>query len=242
MNEGILGPGPLLFSFGMANRLQAGFAKRFVHSQGIRSTQTLSPAVYWRVKAHRIDPQAVSATGPKNNILKGDILRYLQDQSQSPSHNKQNSLPGNYRKYALILTKSNMKAIKEFTRSDVVEECYIWNALLLKALCHSLIGSQGIPPDSWMAIHALDGSIKYNHIGSSLSTKCESNDPPEVFLGINLSCARSIPSAPLIATIHCKLDTVVIELESHSNGTLLDMESLIQHFHRNILDPPLMLL
>lgn len=43
----------------------------------------LSPAVQWRLKAFNIDPLLIKPSGPKGNILKGDILQFLQARPKS---------------------------------------------------------------------------------------------------------------------------------------------------------------
>jgi len=51
-----------------------------VEKKGITgSTAPLSPAVAHLVELHHLDPVSIPATGPKNRILKGDVLQFLQE-------------------------------------------------------------------------------------------------------------------------------------------------------------------
>ena len=59
---------------------QVAVSKPIVEKKGITgSTAPLSPAVAHLVELHHLDAGSIPATGPKNRILKGDVLQFLQE-------------------------------------------------------------------------------------------------------------------------------------------------------------------
>ena len=50
--------------------------KRFASSQA--SPKTFLPSVSWLIEKNHLDATKITPSGPKNNILKGDVLKFLE--------------------------------------------------------------------------------------------------------------------------------------------------------------------
>lgn len=218
---------------------------------------SLSPAVLWRVQAHGLDFRDIQATGPKHNILKGDVLHYLRqrtvgDSIDAGTGTANNTLPTGP-SIMLVLTEANLRAIDEFiqeTRGTMMR-----THLLVKAICQAIARTCG--PATTVALHEAALPVRIGQAGSPLSSLIiqGGGDGPEaedVYLRINLDCTQVIPPAPLRITVHLSATGhVTLDMVTNSSASVpsssspmarFDQSIFMRHLYDNISDPFLMLL
>jgi hypothetical protein len=186
---------------------------------------TLSPAVQWRVGAYKLDPQRLPATGPKNNILKGDVLSFLQ--------NRSTPLVKIPQKVVLILTEVHTAQLREFVAAVHPD---MQDRLLAKAVCHAL--SKVKSPNLSMAVVDNSGIFR-GTVGSPISV--QSDDGKDPYLWISF-VDRDIKGEGVQVNVNVTRNGDQYTLEVDSRDETVNMNDFLRILTRNVSDPYLMLL
>lgn len=203
------------------------------------------------MQAHELDPRDIPATGPKQNILKGDVLRYLCQRPTTGSTVAARSSSANNgprgSSFMLVLTATNLQAIDEFvqeTRGTMMR-----THLLVTAICQAVARTHS--PAAIVALHEFALPVRIGPVGSPLSQLAkqdEASSDGDVYLRINLDCTRPVPPAPLQITVHTganghiTLDLATGVSASRPVAAALDQAVFMRNLYDNLSDPFLMLL
>lgn len=204
----------------------------------------LSPAVLWRVAAFALDPQCITPTGPKGNILKADVLSFLgrSPPTPAPASAFAPAPAAGVQHVSLRFGEHDLRSLRRFVANVGLG---MLDDLLAKALCHALAACTS--PTLLAAIHRQGGAPLSRRLGAPLS---EHGAPPRsadsvylrLFLGTDAE-EHGHPAAPVSASVRRTDDTCTIAIASHDphlNHTL--HARLLPTLTASIADPYLMLL
>lgn len=201
-----------------------------------RGAAALSPAVLNLVRRHGIDPREVRASGPKNNILKGDVLAYLAS-PRPRALELASTLSSSDLVTNLVLTAEALQTLRVFA-SQVDLDSRMTEQLLAKALCHA--AAQLASPELVAEIHysGHDESLQVQ-LGGPLSRKLgPGSEAP--FLAIDFAAKGGRNAAPLAVSIQRRDGAKLVEV--HCRQTGFDLVAFMHRLSINISDPHAMLL
>lgn len=216
------------------------YIKRHLASLSMaRKRLLLSPAVLNLVTLHRLDPLTIQASGPKNNLLKGDVLAYL----ASPAQAKNGTATFNSTTpptVTLLLTRDNLQALAAFV-SEVDLGSRMTEQLLAKAVCHAaaqLVASE-LTADLYYNGHDQGFSVQ---LGGPMSHRKEVGgfDNSSAFLVIDFHPMIRSHAAPLNVAIHRLDDAYSVKVQCTQAG--FDLGRFVNQIAVNISDPHAMLL
>ncbi|XP_033123872.1 pyruvate dehydrogenase protein X component, mitochondrial-like [Anneissia japonica] len=142
-----------------------------------KERQSLSPAVRYLIDTHKLDPNNIQPTGPKNRILKGDVLRYMSSDPvpKDSSQPKKSTTP--------VVTPSENQKIPETrqTSDPEIQSKKLYDDIELsnmrKVIARRLTESKSTVPHAYSTIECtVDSILKLRKSFAKDKTKLSVND------------------------------------------------------------------
>lgn len=188
---------------------------------------TLSPAVKRLVLEHGVDPQLIVATGPKHNILKGDVLSWISKGGGKGEGIENSDCRAYNSTTSTIITDHSLSAFKQLSRDTIT------TMMLEELLCKAIIYAAELKGVIRIIKDDLERSINAKGpLSHFLITKSGS-----INIFINLQRPSPTTSVPNIAIIRRKSHYLV-----QFNNVALKMDHFNERLSACLSEPYTMLL
>lgn len=198
------------------------------------SLRPLSPAVARLVETHNLNVSAISASGPKNNILKGDVLSFLaRPQATSDDRRRRGSASFSVERQQLVKLRTTLN----IQQNDQL------NRLIAVALCRA--AAQQSSPAHWAFIKNAgnENGTRMIQLGASSSapTSPQGKDQSP-FLHITFAGMPQPTDCPVTIEVNVDATHDRYNLQLEHSSSSFDCSQFIKTFTENITDPYMMLL
>lgn len=207
----------------------------------ISRSSVMGPAVSFKLEVFGIKTEQVVGTGPKNNILKGDVLEHISRLNLKPTKTQVLTVDRpiiNRRKLSkgrIILSDDILQSLRYFLEGRGKTD------MLDKMILLSILGAfaKVYPPSLWAAFQQDSSEYLYSLLGHPLSRAIPNHPNDPLFLAISFDQKLSL-DAKVHIVINRDLMRYTVDIEYPENS--LDLDAIETYLLECVQDPTLNLL